>query len=301
MTNPHAMAAASIGFSTTPNSSTPSRPIHHHHSGPLGTTPPVLESTSPFDDFMMNSRGMRNLQQRQPYSPDTYTNKFLNTVNSNGSTPVGSYDSRSGVPPNFGGLASPPHASTPNQNYSVLASSLPDHSQQLSTTPTTAELLAERRRRRRESHNAVERRRRDNINEKIKELADLVPEPFLLGQPDANGNYSTVGIAKDEKPNKGTILSKSVDYIKHLQHVIDEQNRRELELQELVQSLQQAAGQPVTEFGYTSAELELSKLGIGPKPVVAATGTSEATATGDISSNDDKTNEYFDYNSYNNQ
>lgn len=37
----------------------------------------------------------------------------------------------------------------------------------------------EKRRRRRESHNAVERRRRDNINEKISELATLIPECLL--------------------------------------------------------------------------------------------------------------------------
>ena len=37
----------------------------------------------------------------------------------------------------------------------------------------------EKRRRRRESHNAVERRRRDNINEKITELATLIPECIL--------------------------------------------------------------------------------------------------------------------------
>lgn len=35
--------------------------------------------------------------------------------------------------------------------------------------------LSEKRRRRRESHNAVERRRRDNINERIGELAGLIP------------------------------------------------------------------------------------------------------------------------------
>ncbi|KAF8217619.1 hypothetical protein K438DRAFT_5016 [Mycena galopus ATCC 62051] len=45
-----------------------------------------------------------------------------------------------------------------------------------------ATLLAhEKRRRRRESHNAVERRRRDNINEKISELATLIPECLLEG------------------------------------------------------------------------------------------------------------------------
>ncbi|KAF9235621.1 hypothetical protein BU15DRAFT_77852 [Melanogaster broomeanus] len=36
--------------------------------------------------------------------------------------------------------------------------------------------LSEKRRRRRESHNAVERRRRDNINERIGELAGLIPD-----------------------------------------------------------------------------------------------------------------------------
>ena len=40
-------------------------------------------------------------------------------------------------------------------------------------------LANEKRRRRRESHNAVERRRRDNINEKISELATLIPERML--------------------------------------------------------------------------------------------------------------------------
>lgn len=43
----------------------------------------------------------------------------------------------------------------------------------------------EKRRRRRESHNAVERRRRDNINEKISELATLIPECLL----DPNGAW----------------------------------------------------------------------------------------------------------------
>ncbi|KAJ7474433.1 helix-loop-helix DNA-binding domain-containing protein [Mycena galericulata] len=58
-----------------------------------------------------------------------------------------------------------------------------------------ATLLAhEKRRRRRESHNAVERRRRDNINEKISELATLIPECLLEGaqpnQSSATGGQS---------------------------------------------------------------------------------------------------------------
>ena len=47
-------------------------------------------------------------------------------------------------------------------------------------------LAVEKRRRRRESLNAVERRRRDNINERIAELATLIPESML----DPNGNLS---------------------------------------------------------------------------------------------------------------
>ncbi|KAI8986620.1 helix-loop-helix DNA-binding domain-containing protein [Trametes punicea] len=42
-----------------------------------------------------------------------------------------------------------------------------------------AMIANEKRRRRRESHNAVERRRRDNINERISELATLIPECLL--------------------------------------------------------------------------------------------------------------------------
>lgn len=48
-----------------------------------------------------------------------------------------------------------------------------------------AMIANEKRRRRRESHNAVERRRRDNINEKISELATLIPECLL----DPNGQF----------------------------------------------------------------------------------------------------------------
>lgn len=64
-----------------------------------------------------------------------------------------------------------------------LASSLPVNglSKPALTSPSTTKQLdpenhlSEKRRRRRESHNAVERRRRDNINERIGELASLIP------------------------------------------------------------------------------------------------------------------------------
>jgi hypothetical protein len=106
-------------------------------------------------------------------------------------------------------------------------------------------LANEKRRKRRESHNAVERRRRDNINEKIQELALLLPEEWLetAGNPTGgttakNGSVSggsfgqgpsLAGLlsgtvsgsalvgdddSKEIKANKGVILRNSVEYIK---------------------------------------------------------------------------------------
>ncbi|EST05237.2 Myc-type, basic helix-loop-helix (bHLH) domain protein [Kalmanozyma brasiliensis GHG001] len=146
-----------------------------------------------------------------------------------------------------------------------------------------AKKLAEKRRKRRESHNAVERRRRDNINEKITELATLLPEAMLLdaiatstqggnsgtfapalaakaalaaaaaaaakgdpmsGGADGQGNLpkssteayaaalapvdanSAALAAAQAKPNKGIILRKSVEYIRHLQQFLDMQMGR---------------------------------------------------------------------------
>ncbi|KAF9160095.1 hypothetical protein DFQ26_005891 [Actinomortierella ambigua] len=83
-------------------------------------------------------------------------------------------------------------------------------------TNARAMLLNEKRRRRRESHNAVERRRRDNINEKIQELSTLLPDTYI---DTAN------------KPNKGVILRKSVDYIRHLQQLVASQTSRNQELE----------------------------------------------------------------------
>jgi len=92
------------------------------------------------------------------------------------------------------------------------------------------EILNEKRRRRRESHNAVERRRRDNINEKIHELSTLIPEHIL----NPNNGEGPVG-----KPNKGIILRKSVEYIKHLQALVEKQEAKNKELEEELEKLKQ--------------------------------------------------------------
>lgn len=97
-----------------------------------------------------------------------------------------------------------------------------------STTGMTPEEIwvQEKRRRRRESHNLVERRRRDNINDRIVELSMIVPD-----------------CAEDEqsslKTNKGVVLRKSADYIRHLQEM-----NRQLMAQLQLQHGQGLDGQP---------------------------------------------------------
>ncbi|PWN49304.1 hypothetical protein IE53DRAFT_152634 [Violaceomyces palustris] len=171
-----------------------------------------------------------------------------------------------------------------------------------SKSEAEAKRLADKRRRRRESHNAVERRRRDNINEKITELATLLPEAMLLDaiatstQGGNSGTFApaiaakaavaaaaaaaaasgsspseTAASANDEnqmpkssaaayaaalapvqansaalaaaqaKPNKGIILRKSVEYIRHLQQFLDMQMSRNSYLENELQRCRAAA------------------------------------------------------------
>ncbi|KAI3640158.1 hypothetical protein MIR68_001036 [Amoeboaphelidium protococcarum] len=105
-----------------------------------------------------------------------------------------------------------PGAGNSSSNSHIISQSFPgstlsndtineDDSQSGSLHKHISEL--EKRRRRRESHNAVERRRRDNINERIQELSTMVP-PLPAGEDDG-------------KMHKGSILKRSIDYIRYLQ------------------------------------------------------------------------------------
>lgn len=134
-------------------------------------------------------------------------------------------------------------------------------SQAQSAAEKQAAIASEKRRRRRESHNAVERRRRDNINEKISELATLIPECMLdVGNTNTTPNLddqllspisptdSVVPPLKREddastpsasaadngvvKANKGMILRKSVEYIRYLQQLVTAQGARNRELEQ---------------------------------------------------------------------
>ncbi|CAG2055441.1 unnamed protein product, partial [Timema podura] len=73
---------------------------------------------------------------------------------------------------------------------------------------------------------SVERRRRFNINDRIKELGTLLPK----------NNDPYYEIVRDVRPNKGTILKSSVDYIKVLKHDVHrmkqvEARQKQLEFQ----------------------------------------------------------------------
>lgn len=129
-----------------------------------------------------------------------------------------------------------------------------------------------------------ERKRRDNINDKIQELLTLIPPEFFqevetknptisVNIPDSDNDAAIAAAmknsgTKDGKPNKGQILTKSVEYLQYLQNLIDENNRREVELQMKLKKLTlQSEGKPLNvpiTIGNTSAEYALGEIGVGP-------------------------------------
>ena len=128
-----------------------------------------------------------------------------------------------------------------------------------------------------------ERKRRDNINDKIQELLTLIPSEFFQSNTDNNTKTGTKVVkenspeddavknsgTKDGKPNKGQILTKSVEYLHYLQNLIDENNRKEVELIMRLKTLElKAANRPSENIpiriGYTSAEKALGEIGVGP-------------------------------------
>ncbi|XP_067644282.1 uncharacterized protein Mitf isoform X2 [Eurosta solidaginis] len=110
-------------------------------------------------------------------------------------------------------------------------------------------------RQKKDNHNMIERRRRFNINDRIKELGTLLPK--------TNDPYYEV--VRDIRPNKGTILKSSVDYIKCLKHEVsrlkqNEIRQRQMEMQNRkllnrIKELEMQAkshGLPLSDFNLTS-------------------------------------------------
>ncbi|CAB4253201.1 similar to Saccharomyces cerevisiae YOL067C RTG1 Transcription factor (bHLH) involved in interorganelle communication between mitochondria, peroxisomes, and nucleus [Maudiozyma barnettii] len=142
-----------------------------------------------------------------------------------------------------------------------------------------------------------DRRRRDNINERIQELLDMIPEEYFdsyyaknseggtPGNTPSGGSSSATTPAmpaipnvsstsakgkgsgtRDGKPNKGQILTQTVEFITRLQNEVDARNREEVDLMAKVSSLSKKTGTIVNDINleHTSAEVELSKIGVGP-------------------------------------
>ncbi|XP_078047563.1 transcription factor Mitf isoform X2 [Augochlora pura] len=110
-------------------------------------------------------------------------------------------------------------------------------------------------RQKKDNHNMIERRRRFNINDRIKELGTLLPK--------TNDPYYE--IVRDVRPNKGTILKSSVEYIKLLKNEVTRMKQHELRHKQLehqnrrlllrVQELElqaKAHGLPVSDFNWAS-------------------------------------------------
>ncbi|KAF2905600.1 hypothetical protein ILUMI_00577 [Ignelater luminosus] len=108
-------------------------------------------------------------------------------------------------------------------------------------------------RQKKDNHNMIERRRRFNINDRIKELGSLLPK----------NNDPYFEIVRDVRPNKGTILKSSVEYIKCLKNEVqrlkqNEAKQKQIEhlnrrLQLRIQELERQAkthGLPISDFSW---------------------------------------------------
>ena len=90
--------------------------------------------------------------------------------------PIGTPNSihPSSLPANVGGMLSGPLLSSiPSASSGKTVGAT--NGSNIGVNPGSDNQLTDKKKRRRESHNAVERRRRDNINERIAELAGLIP------------------------------------------------------------------------------------------------------------------------------
>ncbi|KAG6918198.1 hypothetical protein DXG01_015987 [Tephrocybe rancida] len=162
---------------------------HAHHAPPGGPNPysPFSLSPPPPESalHLPPVSALHTLHQHQQQQQQSYLHH---------GSPHSLPTLHTSLPPNTS-VESPksPHAHVPS-NASVEPPPVQAKSDK------QALLANEKRRRRRESHNAVERRRRDNINEKISELATLIPECLLdVGAPNAptHPNAASPGTGDD--------------------------------------------------------------------------------------------------------
>ncbi|KAH8914772.1 HLH-domain-containing protein [Atractiella rhizophila] len=239
-------------------------PTHTHVPPATHAASPSLESPvsfSPFsEDFMSTRRtsvaslartGMTRkpspaTRGRQPYPSTSYSTSAIVIPNTTGASAVYSSSWLNNAPsPGFGYSGSPDDwlqtipasapvmgvAAAPKVSKGTRSRSFPRKEEE---SVSLNEVLLEKKKKRRESHNLVERRRRDNINERIAELATLIPPAMLEFNPDLDDpegrQKSSQALAAQSKLNKGSILTKTVQYIRNLQEIVYLQSQK---LQEL--------------------------------------------------------------------
>ncbi|EFI26814.1 hypothetical protein CC1G_15737 [Coprinopsis cinerea okayama7 len=251
-------------------------PTHQHHLSGSGMPKSPLDHPYPssygFGSGNVNGTGGGSPPGASPGSlPNGMGSGLGNgSMGAGGVTPTpSSYGmSNMGMNMNMAGLPGSAPSGGIQPPQAIISGGTPASTAALSASDKQALLANEKRRRRRESHNAVERRRRDNINEKISELATLIPECMLEGAGPPNAKDTGVSITppltedalvpkpkeeplkqeKDEdgtippsgtqeggtvvKANKGMILRKSVEYIRYLQQLVTAQGARNRELEQ---------------------------------------------------------------------
>lgn len=208
-------------------------PVNNSNNDKAGFPSPITNSS--LDSPPNNKMNTMNPYMPLPHSPKSYS-RLQQQQQQQQQYDMSSYMSAStNFPPS---ISIPPNPNN-NSNNNIKTSTSPHQQQYYNgednsitdtlvspTSPTSIEEelvqrnmqhIFEKKRRRRESHNAVERRRRDNINDRITELATLLPDRDAV------------------KSNKGTILRKSVDHIRLLHDKLRQHQHRIQELENMLE------------------------------------------------------------------
>ncbi|KAL0569073.1 hypothetical protein V5O48_012900 [Marasmius crinis-equi] len=186
VTNPWGFASSSPTSAsefTLPTPDSLHHPGHHHHSNSLthNIHTPHLSSSVGFggyfgsNDFGGGYGGHGGGQHNGGHTPST----SLPAIGGTGG--IHSHLGGAGAGSGAGGGHHRTNSAAASTTAGSAAAAAASGSTPMSANEKQAMAANEKRRRRRESHNAVERRRRDNINEKISELATLIPECLLEG------------------------------------------------------------------------------------------------------------------------
>ncbi|PNS16163.1 hypothetical protein CAC42_1926 [Sphaceloma murrayae] len=287
-------------YSSTPEGAPIQSPFVNHDGFNYGQFRPAqqqrnmnLSQSSGFASNVMRAQHMHNMERkisesRSPASPHTPGINNLHIGDPEFSPAMRQQMISTSVPANWDGSAAqswndnspyPSPASVGHHMHHAQISEVlrsEDHRPQIKPEPgvsgVTYNSVEAKRRRRRESHNLVERRRRDNINERIQDLANLVPQHRLedekvrkhlqtnsplspsitaasMSPPQTSSVLSTSGGRrsgaitqglpmddKDKGPNKGDILNSSVSWTRDVVWYLKMKMEQEAQLEEILKN-----------------------------------------------------------------